>query len=200
MISPQRCSPPSPLRKFYSLLGCLGLMWGLELIDALLPLPLDQFGIHPRSLSGLIGIAVSPFLHGSWSHLMANTPPLLIFGGLISFGGATEFWLVTLGCGLISGLGTWAFSPSYTVTVGASGIVFGYFGYLLLRGFFERKFSSIAISLVIGFVYGGIIWQAFPSSDARISWTAHFFGLIGGVLLARFLGSSKRLNDPYNRY
>lgn len=167
-------------------------MWALELLDTLLPIPLDQYGIFPRSPLGLMGIIFAPFLHGSWSHLLANTPPFLIFGGIISLGGTGEFWLVTLGCGLIGGLGTWMFSPSNTITVGASGIVFGYFGYLLLRGFFERKFSSILISLAIGIVYGGIIWQVFPSANPRISWTAHFFGFVGGVILARMLGGSKR--------
>ena len=167
-------------------------MWGLELMDWLTPgLYLDWFGIHPRSLPGLLGIFVAPVLHSSWSHLLTNTSPFLIFGGLIALNSATEYWIVTLGCALISGLGVWVVSPPQTVTVGASGVIFGYFGYLLLRGFFERKVSSIIISLAVGFFYGSILFQVIPS-ERGISWSAHFFGLVGGVLIAQFLGKRKR--------
>lgn len=178
--------------RFQGLLLLLGLMWGLELLDWLTPgLPIDRFGIHPRSLSGLLGILVAPVLHSSWSHLLTNTSPFVIFGGLIALNGASEYWLVTLGCALISGLGVWLVSPTHSITVGASGIIFGYFGYLLLRGFFERKASSIIISLIIGFSYGSILLQVFPS-EKGISWSAHFFGLLGGVLIAQVLGKRKR--------
>ncbi|MEM9136030.1 MAG: rhomboid family intramembrane serine protease [Cyanobacteria bacterium P01_F01_bin.42] len=187
-----RNSPANFFPRFQGLVALLAVMWGLELLDWTMPgLDLDRFGIQPRSLSGLLGIVCAPVLHSSWSHLLTNTSPFVIFGGLIALNGAAEYWLVTLGCALISGLGVWLVSPSYTITVGASGVVFGYFGYLLLRGFFERQLSSIVISVAVGFFYGSILFQVFPA-ERGVSWSAHFFGLLGGVMIAQFLGRRKR--------
>ena len=168
------------------------LMWGLEFLDWITPgILFEQFGIHPRSPFGLLGILFAPVLHSSWSHLITNTSPFIIFGGLIALNGAAEFWWVTLSCVCISGLGVWLVSPTNSITVGASGVIFGYFGYLLLRGFFERKLSSIFISLAVGFCYGGIIFQVFPAEQG-VSWPAHFFGLVGGVVVAQVLSKQKR--------
>ncbi len=195
MLDPRPNVSSNFLQRFQGLFWLLFLMWGLELFDWVTPwIRLDEFGIHPRSLLGLPGIVFAPMLHHSWPHLLSNTTPFVIFGALIAMNGATEFWAVTLGSALISGLGTWLVSPSYTITVGASGIIFGYFGYLLLRGFFERKFSSILISLVVGLCYGSIIFQVFPT-ERGISWSAHFFGLVGGVVVAQFLSQHKRRSN-----
>lgn len=162
----------------------LCLMWLLELCNWLLPqLQLDSYGIRPRDISWLPGIIIAPLLHGSWAHLIANTPPLIIFGGLVSLQGIRRFWLVTVMSALISGLGVWLFSPENAITVGASGVIFGYFGFLLLRGLFARSIGSILISLIVSFVYGGTIWGVLPSSP-NVSWQAHLFGFLGGVLAA----------------
>ena len=162
----------------------LSLMWLLQLLNWLLPkLQLDSYGIRPRDAGWLPGIMIAPLLHASWAHLIANTPPLLIFGGLVSLQGLRIFWLVTLVSMLVSGLGVWLFSPDYAVTVGASGIIFGYFGFLLLRGLFTRSIGAILISLAVAFLYGGTVWGILPSSP-DVSWQAHLFGLIGGVLAA----------------
>ena len=175
----------SPITARILSLGALvGLMWLLELLNWSLPqLQLDSYGIRPRDISWLPGIIIAPLLHGSWAHPIANTPPLLIFGGLVSLQGLRRFWLITLVSALISGLGVWLFSPSYAVTVGASSIIFGYFGFLLLRGLFARSIGTILISLAVAFLYGGRIWGVLPSSP-NISWQAHLFGLIDGVLAA----------------
>ena len=166
-----------------SLVSLLFLMWLLESIDRSLPqLQLDNYGIRPRDLSWLPGIIIAPLLHGSWEHLIANTPPLLIFGGLVSLQGLGIFWLVTVISALVSGLGVWLFSPD-AVTVGASGVIFGYFGFLLLRGLFARSIGAIFISLIVAFLYGGTIWGILPSSP-NVSWQAHLFGWIGGVIAA----------------
>ena len=162
----------------------LSLMWLLQLLNWLLPqLQLESYGIRPRDAGWLPGIMIAPLLHVSWAHLIANTPPLLIFGGLVSLQGLRIFWLVTLVSTLVSGLGVWLFSPDYAVTVGASGIIFGYFGFLLLRGLFTRSIGAILISLAVAFLYGGTVWGILPSSP-DVSWQAHLFGLIGGVLAA----------------
>lgn len=169
-----------------SLGGLLSLMWLLELLNWLFPQSqLDNYGIHPRDISWLPGIIIAPLLHASWAHLIANTPPLIIFGSLVSLQGLGIFWLVTVISMLVSGLGVWLFSPDYVITVGASGVILGYFGFLLLRGLFARSIGAILISLIVGFLYGGTIWGILPSSP-NISWQAHLFGFIGGVLVASF--------------
>ncbi|MEL4894997.1 rhomboid family intramembrane serine protease [Crocosphaera sp. Alani8] len=179
---------------FFSLGILVGIMWVLETLNWSLPgLQLDAYGIHPQNPRWLVGIVLAPFLHGSWTHLMANTPPFLLFGGLIVLRSVKEFWLVTIISMLISGLGVWLISPIDSVTVGASGVIFGYLGFLLLDGFFKRKILSIAISLGVGFFYGSLIWQALPSAP-NVSWQAHLFGLIGGILAASFL-SPRTINN-----
>ncbi|GAB4551987.1 MAG: hypothetical protein Tsb0014_46020 [Pleurocapsa sp.] len=180
--------------RIISLGSLLGLMWLLELLNWLLPqLQLDSYGIRPHDFSWLQGIIIAPLLHGSWAHLIANTPPLLIFGGLVLLQGLGIFWLVTLISMLVSGLGVWLFSPPYAVTVGASGVIFGYFGFLLSRGLLTRTKSAIAIFLLVIFLYGGMIWSVLPSSP-NISWQAHLFGFIGGVLAANLERISNKSN------
>jgi membrane associated rhomboid family serine protease len=93
---------------------------------------------------------------------------------------------------LVSGLGVWLFGAS-GVHVGASGLIFGYLGFLLLRGYFERNFPSILLSLIVGFLYGGAIWGVLPTQPG-ISWEGHLFGFIGGVLAARLLARRKKLS------
>lgn len=171
--------------RIISLGSLLGLMWLLELLSWLFPqFQLDSYGIRPQDFSWLPGIIIAPLLHGSWAHLIANTPPFLIFGGLILLQGVGVFWLVTLISVLVSGLGVWLFSPNYVVTVEASGVIFGYFGFLLSRGLLTRSQSAIAIFLLVIFLYGGMIWGVLPSSP-NVSWQAHLFGFMGGVLAAK---------------
>jgi membrane associated rhomboid family serine protease len=168
------------------LLGLVALAWGIELIDLfLLRGRLDLFGIIPRTSIGLRGIVFAPFLHGGLGHLIGNTIPFLVLGWLIMLRETSDFIWVTLIAGLSSGVGTWLFgSPG--VHIGASGVIFGYLGYLLLRGFFERRPFSIALSLFVLALYGSLIWGVFPLHRG-ISWEGHLFGFLGGILAARIL-------------
>ncbi|MGK7891724.1 MAG: rhomboid family intramembrane serine protease [Leptolyngbyaceae cyanobacterium] len=162
----------------------ISLMWCLEAADRLLPmLNLEQYGIYPRNLQRWYGIVCAPFLHGSWRHLLMNTPPFIIFGGLIALQSLGDLWIVSAIATLVSGIGVWLIAPAQTITLGASGVIFGYFGFLLFRGLFERSFVSLFISIAIAVSYGGLIWQVFPT-EPHISWQAHLFGFIGGVLAA----------------
>jgi len=160
------------------LLGLVALAWGIELIDLfLLRGRLDLFGIIPRTSIGLRGIVFAPFLHGGLGHLIGNTIPFLVLGWLIMLRETSDFIWVTLIAGLSSGVGTWLFgSPG--VHIGASGVIFGYLGYLLLRGFFERRPFSIALSLFVLALYGSLIWGVFPLHRG-ISWEGHLFGFLG---------------------
>jgi membrane associated rhomboid family serine protease len=165
-----------------------GSMWGLEAIDFVLGGRLDQFGIHPRTVSGLLGILFAPFLHGGFGHLIANTGPLLVLSFIIMQRKKRDLLYVSVISGLISGLGTWLIAPSNSVHIGASGVIFGYLGYLIARGYYERKFWAIVGSILVLVLYGGALFGIFPG-DAGISWQGHLFGLIGGVVSARVMSN-----------
>lgn len=173
--------------------GCVGLFWFLEIVDSYLGGRLDVYGIIPRNAIGLRGILFSPFLHGGFAHLSANTVPFLVLGWLIMLRETSDFFVVTIISMLVGGLGVWLFAPPYSIHIGASGVIFGYFGFLLLRGYFERSFAAILFSLIVGSLYGGIIWGVLPGQPG-ISWQGHLFGFIGGAIAARLLARNKRSN------
>lgn len=172
------------------LAGFVITFWVVEIVDLIVyGGQLDQYGILPRHIIGLRGILWSPFLHGNLAHLIANTGPFLILGWLVMVQETTDFFWVTAITMLVAGGGVWLFgAPAYHI--GASSLIFGYLGFLLFRGLFERNLGSIALSLVVGFIYGGLIWGVLPGQPG-ISWEGHLFGLIGGVLAARFLANRK---------
>jgi membrane associated rhomboid family serine protease len=176
-----------------TLVTIVGIMWGLEIIDVVLfGNRLDQLGIHPRQLSGLVGIPLAPFLHGDFRHLIANTVPFVTLGWLVMLRRTEDFWWVTIISVVVGGLGVWLFGGWGTVHIGASGVVFGYLGFLLLRGYFERSAGSILFSLMIFVLYGGLVWGILPWQQRGISWEAHLFGFLGGVLAARILARPVR--------
>ena len=140
------------------------------------------FGILPRAEEGLRGVVLAPLLHGSVKHLLANTAGILIFGGLAMLRSRSHFWMVTIVGAIASGIGTWLFGRP-AIHVGASGIVFAYFGYLLFTGFFERRIGSLLLSIAVFFVWGPTIYGILPL-ERDISWEGHLFGFIGGMLAA----------------
>ncbi|OWY65828.1 rhomboid family intramembrane serine protease [cyanobacterium TDX16] len=172
--------------------GLAALMWITEFIDIFFFRGrLDAFGIRPHSFIGLRGILLAPFLHGGLGHLIANTIPFLTLGWLVMLRETSDFFVVSIITMLVSGLGVWLTGSPYSIHVGASGVIFGYFGFLLLRGYFERSFAAILFSLVVGFLYGGMIWGVLPIQYG-ISWQGHLFGFIGGAIAARLLAKPKR--------
>lgn len=181
------------------LFGFVGLLWAIEIVDAVLfQGSLDRFGVRPRSMEGLVGVAFAPLLHMGFGHLIANTLPLITLGWLIMLRETRDLVVVTVLAALVSGLGTWLIGASYSVHIGASGVIFGYFGFLLLRGYFERSVLSIGLSLVVAAVYGGMLWGVLPSGY-RISWEGHLFGFLGGVLAARMMSRRAPAKSPARR-
>ena len=167
------------------------LLWALELADLLLFRgTLDGFGIWPRRVDWLWGILFAPFLHGGLGHLVANTSSLLFLGWLVLLRRLGNFLVVTVLAILTSGLGVWLFGRPNSVHIGASGLVFGYLGYLLLRGYFERRVTSIVLSVVVGLLYGGALSGVLPGVPG-ISWEGHLFGFLGGVAAARLLAQPR---------
>lgn len=164
----------------------VALLWALELVDGLSNHALDQFGIDPRQLASLPEVFTAPLLHFGWAHLLSNTIPLLVLGTLVLVSGLREFLIVTAVTAISSGLLVWLISPSNSVTLGASGVIFGYLTYLLARGFYTKHWGQLALALVIGLMYGGILWGILPGT-AGVSWQAHLGGAIGGLLAARLL-------------
>lgn len=165
--------------------------WVLEIIDSLFfHGALNRLGVRPRTMAGLWGIFLAPFLHGSFAHLMANTIPFLVLGWFVIMQGIREFWVVTAITAVISGLGMWLFGSTNSVHIGASGLIFGYFGYLLLRGYFERSLQAILWAIVVVLLYGGMLWGVLPLY-VGVSWQAHLFGFIGGGIAAYWLTSSE---------
>ncbi|NEP02445.1 MAG: rhomboid family intramembrane serine protease [Symploca sp. SIO2E9] len=172
--------------------GFIALMWILELADILvLGQRLNFFGIHPREEIGLRGILFAPFLHGNLPHLIANTIPFLTLGWFVMLQETSDFFIVTAITMLVGGLGVWLFGATGSVHIGASVLIFGYLGFLLLRGYFERNLPSIMLSLIVGVLYGSAIWGVLPTQRG-VSWEGHLFGFIGGVIAARLLTERKK--------
>ena len=172
------------------LLGAIALLWAVELANLLTEHQLNTWGILPRSLMGLRGIPLSPFLHANLGHLLVNTLPFLVLGGLVVLRGRRAFLGTSLFIILCGGTAVWLFGRT-AYHIGASGLIFGYFGYLVARGWYDRSPWSILIALGTLFFYGGLVWGVLPI-DAYISWEGHLFGLLAGILAARIQGTGAK--------
>ncbi|WP_327634792.1 rhomboid family intramembrane serine protease [Kribbella sp. NBC_00482] len=173
------------------LVGLVGLMWLSEVVDTVTHGALDQYGIISREPRGLIGILTAPFLHLGFGHLVSNTLPLVTLGALIAVSGAARLFAVTAIVTVIGGFGTWLVSPPNTITIGASGLVFGYASYLILRGLFNRRLLQVLLGIVVVMVWGSALFSGLLPQDG-ISWQGHLFGGIAGVLAAWVLADDKQ--------
>ena len=161
------------------------LMWAVEIADAVGG-DFDRHGIQPRDVDGLPGVAFAPFLHGGFDHLIGNTLPFLVLGAAIAFGGVARVALVTIVVAIVGGVGTWLVGPADTIHIGASGIVFGYATYLLVRGLYSRRAIHLASGLLVLGIYGTtLLFGLVPTPG--VSWQGHLFGAIGGVVAARII-------------
>ena len=193
-----RILPARPARAALVILAFAALLYVVEALDQVVYHgTLDVDGIIPRRVDGLDGILWSPLLHYGWAHLVANTLPLLILGFLAMAGGLGQFAAVTAVVWLLGGFLTWLTGSG--LTVGASGVIFGWLAFLLVRGFFARSASQILLAVVLVAVYGGVLWGVLPGTPG-VSWQAHLFGFLAGVLAARLVASADRpRRDPLAR-
>ena len=180
------------------LFGLLAIMWVVELADWLLPMTeLDRLGIRPRTERGLPGILLSPFLHVGFGHLISNSLPFLLLGGLVMTGGRRQFLLVSLWVTLVGGCGVWLLGGGGTVHLGASLLIFGYLGFLISRGIVERSVGGVVLSVGLLFGYGGMLLGVLPGQPG-ISWLGHLCGLLAGVAGAWLLERGSR-SDPWDQ-
>ena len=163
-----------------ALVAFVALLWAVQVVNWIFGYGLNPaFGLIPRHVSGLDGVIAMPLLHGSFAHLMANTPPLLVMGGLLV--ATTTRGLLSVNA-VVIGLGgalVWLFGSS-AIHIGASGLVFGWFGFLIARGLVDRSPITLGAALVVGVLYGSLLWGVFPGQPS-VSWEAHLFGAIAGA-------------------
>lgn len=186
---PSRSRRPLWLRSLITTVCIFAVLFVVELVDAATAVDLDANGIEPRQVDGLDGILWAPMLHADWQHLFANLMPGAVLCFLVLM--TQRFLIVTAIVWLVSGLGVWLFAAPYTVTVGASGIIFGWLTFLLVRGLFNRDLWQILGGVVLFLIYGSLLWGVLPSNPF-VSWQAHLFGAVAGVLAAWFLASRDR--------
>ncbi len=180
----------------FLLLGTVAIAWGLEILDTIVSGYFDRFGIQPRRVAGLPGVLTSPFLHLGFGHLISNSAPFLMLGGMVLIGGRKVFIRATLFIMVVGGIALWTLGPGGTNHVGASGLIFGYLGFLLARGIFEKSVVWIVVSVGILLLYGGMLNGVFPGQPG-ISWQGHLFGFIAGVLAAWAMFSREKPEPQY---
>jgi membrane associated rhomboid family serine protease len=166
--------------------SAVGTFWAAFAVQFLSGGLLSQFGVIPRTVVGLRGILFAPFIHGSFTHLVSNTVPFLILGWLVMLRDSRHFLRVTLASMLGAGLMAWLIGAPGSVHIGASGVIFGYLGFLMLAGWYERSFMSILLSIGVTALWGGLVFGVMPGQPG-ISWQGHLGGFVGGILAARSL-------------
>ena len=180
----------------------VAVLWAIQAVNLLSGYKLNSWGIYPRELSGLWGILCAPFLHAGFYHLISNSMPMLILLALVYMSSARALVWVSITGILCGGLGVWVFGSS-GYHVGASGLIFAFWGYLIADAWFRRSVKSILISVITLLLYGGLLFNVF-SCRPYVSFSSHLFGLLAGVTTARLLAPPRRtaqaparsLNDP----
>jgi membrane associated rhomboid family serine protease len=181
------------------LAAIVAVMWVVEVINTIDSNGLSHDGIWPRSIDRFWGILTSPFIHASFQHLIGNTIPFVFLGVIIALRGAARLALITGFIVLLGGLGTWLISPGGVDTIGASGVVFGYAGYLLARGVFDRNLVELLVGVVVAIVWGAALLSSLAPHPG-ISWQAHLSGGLAGIVVAWRLSerdrSGRRAGQP----
>jgi membrane associated rhomboid family serine protease len=168
-------------KAFFLMVGFIGLIWLLQVVNWAGHYRLDvDYGILPRDIGRLPEIFTSPFLHFNWDHIEGNSGPLFVFGLLAAYRGVVRFLGVTAFVAVTSGLAVWLFQSSDSLTVGASGLIFGYFGYVLSRGLIDRNLIDALAAVVMALSYAYILTVALPGTPG-VSWMGHLGGLLGGI-------------------
>ena len=198
MESERPFEPESWTGALVLMVGFAGVLWVVQVLNAIDKYRLDRFGVKPRELDGLWGVGTMPFLHSSYGHLLSNTIPVVLIGWVLMLAGLNTWAMVT---GLVvvgGGLLTWLVAPGDTVIVGASGLVFGWLGYLLARAYFSRRLRWIVVAVLVLIFFGTLLFGLFPTINSDVSWQAHICGFVAGVGAGALLhprGEETRFNS-----
>lgn len=199
---PARTEPPFEPNSWSGslivMVSIAALLWVIEIVNAANNYSLDRFGLRPRRIDGLWGVATEPFLHASYGHLLSNTVPLIGIGWVLMLSGLRT-WLTVSGVVLVvGGVATWLVAPAGLI-VGASGLVFGWLGYLIARAYFSRKLRWIFVAVVVLVFFGTLLNGLLPSLHSNVSWQAHVCGFAAGVLAGAVL-HPRRAGPPKRPY
>ncbi|MBC6762039.1 MULTISPECIES: rhomboid family intramembrane serine protease [Corynebacterium] len=165
-------------------IGYLVLIWTVFLVnDFIFGGALNNFGVRPRETSTLWGILTAPLLHADYGHIVANSLPGALFAGLIAMSSKRLFWQVTLLITVVGGGLTWLVGGVNTVHIGASGLIYGWLAFLVVRGFVNRRVMQIILGVILASMYSGLIWGVLPTQMA-VSWQMHLFGGLAGIWAA----------------
>lgn len=186
-------------KALWVMVGLIALIWILQVVNWLGNYTLSrELGIIARDPGSLPDIFTAEFVHHGWAHIEANSGPLFIFGFLAAFRGVKKWLWVTLFIVIVSGLGVWATSADNSITVGASGLLFGYLGYVIFRGLFDRRLIDIVIGVVLALSFAYTFVSLLPLAGEGISWQGHLFGVLAGVAGGWFLRERKAKPDKDN--
>ena len=167
-------------RRLGVLAAFIGMLWVVQAVNWATGYRLNiAFGLIPREVEGLDGIAGMPLLHGSFDHLLSNTPPLAVMGALLAATATRALTAVNAVIVAAGGALVWLFG-SASVHIGASGLVFGWFGFLVARGLVDRSAVTLGAALLVGVLYGAMLWGVLPGRPG-VSWEAHLFGFMAGA-------------------
>lgn len=173
----------------------VAIIWAVFLVDQVLFAGhLAWLGVQPRDPASLWHVLTAPWIHASSAHIISNTAPGLVFSFIIGVTNKRAWWEVTGIVMVVGGLGVWFFAQPGTTHVGASTLIYGWFSYLLVRGFFNRSLGQFLTGLLVGAAYSGLVWGVLPTS-AAVSWEGHLFGAIGGVIAGMVITS----DDPIKK-
>ena len=177
-------STHSVAQEVKGIVGFVGVLWIVFLLDLVVfPIDFKDFGLVPRSFTGLVGIVTMPFLHADFGHLMGNSVPLLILLMLLA-GSRARSWEIVGETVFFGGLLLWLFGRPAN-HIGASGLVFGLIAFLIVSGLLERRLLPLMVSLIVGFFYGGTLLSGIlPGIDPKVSWDGHLCGAVAGALVA----------------
>jgi len=178
----------------------VGFMWMVKIFEVIFHADLEVYGLAPLTLRGLPGILFAPLLHENFSHLSANTLPFLFLGGLLFYFYRPIAWKIFWLIWLTTGLWVWFFAREDSVHVGASGVVYGLAAFLFLSGILRRDSRLMSVTMLIAFLYGGLVWGIFPQlfPHQPISWESHLMGLLAGTVLAVYYRKSGPQRKVYD--
>lgn len=181
-------------RVFFYPAAFVVLLWLVKILEISLGINLVSLGIYPRKIPGLIGIITAPLIHADCNHLISNSLPLLFLGLGISYSYPTTSKKLFIGVYTLHGLLVWILARQ-AYHIGASGLVYGFVSFLFFSGIIRRDNRSIALALIVTLFYGGLTWGVLPIK-AEISWEAHLFGSLIGIMFAFIF----RKADPAQKY